>query len=83
MWHTKHQKVMPNQRIALPMKQRDKMRELKARYRDAKDLIIAAYVSAEAGGEVTRAKNTRRTSPESYADKLLSDGMRKGWINTR
>ena len=83
MWRTKHQKVMPSQRIAIPMKQRDKMRQLKAHYRDAKNLIIAAYVSAEAEGEVTRARNTRRTTPESYADKLYSDGMRKGWINSR
>ena len=83
MWRTKRQRVMPSERIALPMKQRDKMRELRARFHDKRGLIVAAYVSAEARGEVTRAKNIRRTSPEIYADKLLSDGIRKGWINTR
>ena len=62
------------------MKQREQMRELYKRYRGDRGQIIAAYAAAEERGEVVRKRNLRSLPPETYAERLFEDGMRKGWM---
>ena len=43
--------------------------------------VVAAYADAERAGRAVRSSNNSRLSPEQYARALLSDGLRKGWLN--
>ena len=63
------------------MKQRDKLRELFARYGDDGPVLIREYAAAERRGEVERSRNKNGLSPEAYAFWLLADARRKGWIS--
>jgi hypothetical protein len=62
------------------MNQREKMRELYSRLKGNKDRIITEYANAEWEKVVTRESNFRHLTPEAYAGRLYSDGVRKGWI---
>jgi hypothetical protein len=62
--------------------QREKMRELVAKYGMDKEKVCLAYARAERNGEVTRKRNEHDISPEDYADRLWRDGLRKSnpWL---
>ena len=62
------------------MKQRDKMRELYAKYAGRKDACVAGYAEAERTGVVARRRDSQSLSPEAYAAALFEDGVRKLWI---
>jgi uncharacterized protein (DUF433 family) len=62
------------------MKQRDMMRELLRRLAGDRAQVIAAYATAERGGEVHRSRDSRNMTAEDYAARLFADGVRKGWI---
>lgn len=64
------------------MTQRDKMRELYRHRSNDIDTIIQKYVEAEKQGEVQRNSNSRLIDAYEYAKRLLSDGLRKGWIKS-
>ena len=69
-------------KIHQSMKQRDKMRELYARFGDNKDRCVAAYAAAERRGEVVRTSKQSGKTPEAYASGLFNEGLefRKGWL---
>lgn len=56
------------------------MRELYSQLGGDHDRVVAAYAAAERAGDVSRASNDHALSAEDYARRLLSDGIRKGWI---
>ena len=56
------------------------MRDLFARNNRNEDRTIAAYAAAERAGQVKRESNDYKLSPEEYAERLLADGIRKGWL---
>jgi len=58
------------------MKQRDKMKQLFARYGGNEEIIIREYARAESRGEVLRLRNTHNLSATTYAKALLRDGKR-------
>lgn len=62
------------------MKQRDKMRELFARHGDRPDILIREYSAAEKRGEVIRTRDAYKLTPEAYAEALLRDARKRGWI---
>ena len=62
------------------MRQRDKMRELYARFGGRKGDCVAGYAEAERRGEVGRKQDSHGLSPEAYAAALFEDGVRKLWI---
>jgi hypothetical protein len=68
---------------AAPSKQRDVMRKLWVKYGPDEDRVIREYAAAEQRGEVGRARNAYAISAEEYARRLLSDGLRKGWLPER
>lgn len=57
------------------------MRTLYSQLRSSDSNIVAAYAKAEQKGTVARRSNARHLSPEQYAQALLLDGLRKGWIH--
>jgi hypothetical protein len=64
------------------MTQRNKMRELHARFHGNKEQCVRAYVEAERRGEVVRRSNTYHMSAETYASGLFNEGVqRKRWIH--
>lgn len=63
----------------MPIKQRDKMRELCKLYPDQPDRIIKEYAVAEQSGEVVRLRNKSGLSPMEYAKALYLDKLKKGW----
>ena len=70
----------PRRQMPAQISQRDMMRQL---YRDSKGderRTIAAYVRAERDREVQRRSNNSQLSAEQYAQALLRDGKRKGWL---
>lgn len=62
--------------------QRDMMRSIFARYRGNRGRVVAEYAAAEGRGEVARKSNTTEMTAEEYANALLSDGLRKGWLQS-
>ena len=60
--------------------QRDKMRELFQKNAGDEERTVSAYAAAERAGEVSRRSNDYALNAEEYARRLLSDGVRKGWI---
>lgn len=62
------------------MKQRDKMRELFARYRYDEEATVYAYAQAEEKGEIDRKSNIHGLDAITYAKALMRDGKRRGWL---
>jgi hypothetical protein len=62
------------------MTQRDAMRSLWRRYAGNHEAVIREYARMEQRGEVQRGSNEHRLRPEEYAQALLNDGLRKGWL---
>lgn len=60
--------------------QRETMRELFRKYRGNELAVIRAYAEAERRGEVDRGSNRYGLSSEQYAERLLADAKKKGWI---
>jgi hypothetical protein len=65
------------------MTQRAFMRKLYAELGANEAPVIQAYAAAERRGEVARDRNEHALSEKQYAAALLSDGLRKGWIQER
>jgi hypothetical protein len=65
------------------MTQRDCMRSLYQNHKGSEASIIRSYADAERRGLVDRNSNEYDLTPESYAQALYKDGMRKGWIQER
>lgn len=63
----------------MPIKQRDKMRELCRIYPNQVERIILEYAAAEERGEVVRYRNKSGLSPLEYAKALYLDKLKKGW----
>lgn len=60
--------------------QRDVMRDLYQRLRGDTAAVVREYAAAERRGEVGRWRNDYGLAPEEYAERLLADARRKGWI---
>ena len=60
--------------------QRDTMQKLYAEFGEQEDKILKAYTSLEKEGLVERKSNTYSISSRSYAQALLNDGKKKGWL---
>ena len=60
--------------------QRAVMREIYARFRSNEARIIVEYAAAERAGRVQRKGLKSGHTPEEYANALLSDGLKKGWL---
>jgi hypothetical protein len=63
------------------MNQRDKMRELFARHGDRSEILIREYSAAEKRGEVIRNRDANKLTSEEYAEALLRDARKRGWIS--
>jgi hypothetical protein len=63
------------------MTQRDLMRSLYKKHKKDPDKIRLEYAQAENNGEVTRSRNKLRMTSLEYAERLLYDGIMKGWIS--
>ena len=62
------------------LSQRDMMRELLRRHGRDEARLVREYAAAESRGEVQRSSNEYGLSPEQYAERLLADARKKGWI---
>jgi hypothetical protein len=62
--------------------QRDVMQDIYNAHGPDVDRVVREYASAERRGEVDRARNAKAITAEAYARALLSDGERKGWLQT-
>jgi hypothetical protein len=60
--------------------QRDTMQKLYAEFGEQEDKILEAYASLEKEGSVERKSNTYSINSRSYAQALLNDGKKKGWL---
>lgn len=60
--------------------QRNLMRDLNIRFQGDKRKIVRSYANAERKGKVQRASNMHDIEPERYAEGLLRDGVRNGWL---
>lgn len=63
--------------------QRDLMKRLWSDYSGDQSLVIQEYVKAELEGRVARRSNKSSVTPEEYANRLLKDGLNKGWLSGR
>lgn len=59
--------------------QRDYIIKLNNKFRN-KDKTVKAYAEGEKNGEVERKSNVNNLSPETYAEQLYNDGIKKGWL---
>lgn len=62
--------------------QREVMRSIYAKCKGDEERAVRDYAAAERRGDVERRSNTYSISPEAYARALLSDGIRKGWLQS-
>lgn len=62
--------------------QRDVMRTIYAQCKGNEERAVRDYAAAERRGEAGRRSNKYSISPEAYARALLSDGIRKGWLQS-
>ena len=60
--------------------QRHAMRELYERCSGQEDKVIEMYASLENKGWVKRRSDTYGINPRAYAQALLNDGKKKGWL---
>ena len=60
--------------------QRSVMRDLFAQHRGHHDRVIEAYATAERTGRVPRQSNVKGMTSDEYAQRLLNDGLKKGWL---
>lgn len=58
------------------------MRELYRQHGGDRALVVQGYASAEREGIVDRESNVNRLTPEQYAEALLKDGERRGWLDS-
>ena len=56
------------------------MRDIYRHFDGNHDKVVAAYAAAERLGLVGRASNVRGMEFAEYAERLLGDGVRRGWI---
>lgn len=69
--------------FAVPSKsQRDIMRGIFRRHWPDRAKVIREYAAAEERGEAIRSRNRYNLSPQQYAERLLEDGLKKGWLRT-
>jgi hypothetical protein len=57
------------------------MRDLFRLHNGEQARVIKAYANSEERGEVARKNNRHNLAPHHYAARLLTDGLRKGWIH--
>jgi hypothetical protein len=65
-----------------PPTQRDMMRDLYRQSDGDEERTVAAYAAAERHGLVERRSNSHDIDADSYARRLLADGLAKGWLRT-
>jgi hypothetical protein len=63
--------------------QRDKMRQLYARFSGNKSKCVKAYAEAEMRGEVRRDSNEYNISAERYAFRLFDEGILRNWLDSK
>jgi hypothetical protein len=62
------------------MTQRDKMRQLFAKHHQDEDATVLAYAGAEQESQVHRKNNAHNMDSLAYANALLRDAIRRGWL---
>ena len=62
------------------LSQRDVMRRIWAEFGPDEDRVVREYAAAERRGDAQRKSNSYGLGEESYARRLLNDGLKKGWL---
>ena len=57
------------------------MRDLVRKYGLNKAEVCSAFAEGLKAGQIKWKNNTSNLSPETYADAVWRDGIKKGWLN--